>query len=433
MQPDILKVEKPFVSFPFVTKLNLNYYNETYIRFNYLVIRKMSKSQKRERRYDLDWLKVIAIILLLYFHAGMVFISWSWYFIQDSVSDPFLDIFTEFLSHWRMPLLFVISGAGTLFAFGYRNGFQYFRERSSRLLIPLAFGMFILIPHQQYFELIKQGWEFSSYLDFKQRFLNPSEGKIYGLGILGNFSWHHLWFIGYLFIYSVIGIPLFTFFRSENGKNLLKIITDFLVPVFRINLLVIPLVIAQILLRDKFSGFHNLVDDGANFVYFFIFFCYGYLICSSEKLWESLKDQRLTSLILAITFTVIHIFTKNNDNTSSAYFIYWITETLLAWFWVLSILGYGRRYLNVKSKLLSYATEGIYPLYIIHQSVLIVVAFYVIQLDQPVLIKFMIIGNTTLLGSLAIYEFIIRRFNFLRVLFGMKLIKKRKSGRNKTN
>lgn len=384
----------------------------------------MSTRTIKNRRYDLDWLKVFAIILLLYFHAGMVFISWSWYFIQDTVSDPIMDQFTGFLSHWRMPLLFMISGAGTLFAFGYRGGFQYFRERSSRLLIPLIFGVLILIPHQIYFEMLKQGWEFAGYFDFKRRFLDPNEGKIYGLGLVGNFSWHHLWFIGYLFIYSIIGLPLFLYLRKEQGKKIVERIANFLSPVFRVNLLLIPLIIVQILLRNKFSGFHNLVDDGANFVFFFLFFCYGYLICSSNQLWESLKDQRKISLILAIVLTLLQVVEKNTFLLKFTYETYWIVETSLAWFWVLAILGYGRQYLNFNSRILRYASEGIYPLYIIHQSVLIVVAYYVIQLDQPVLVKFMIIGNATLLGSLVVYEFLIRRFNPIRLLFGMKSLKK---------
>lgn len=384
----------------------------------------MSDQKNKQRRYDLDWLKVITIILLLYFHAAMVFISWSWYFIQDTASDPIMDQFTGFLSHWRMPLLFLISGAGTLYAFGYRGGFQYFRERSSRLLIPLIFGVLILIPHQIYFEMLKQGWEFTGYFDFKKRFLDPNEGKIYGLGIVGNFSWHHLWFIGYLFIYSIIGLPIFLYFRSENGKKIISRFAEFLSPTFRINALLIPLIIVQILLRNKFSGFHNLVDDGANFVFFFLFFFYGYLICSSDRLWESLRSQRKLSLALAVIFTGMQLTEKYTQLMSFSYEMFWIIETSVGWFWVLAILGYGRQYLNFNSRVLKYASEGIFPLYIIHQSILIVVAYYVIQLDQPVLVKFMIIGNATLLGSLVIYEFVIRRYNFTRVLFGMRTVKK---------
>jgi glucans biosynthesis protein C len=368
---------------------------------------------KTERMHDLDWLRVIAIILLIFFHVGMVFISWTWYFMQDVETSPILDEATLFLSHWRMALLFLISGAGTLFALGYRSHTKYVKERFIRLLIPLLFGIFIIIPPQIYFELLDQGWVFSDYFEFSQRYF---EGGLYPLG---DFSWHHLWFIAYLLLYSMLGLPVFMYFRSENGKKLLGKLAKIIEPNGRIYLLMIPLMIVQVGLRDKFSGFHNLVDDMANFAYFFLFFLYGFIICSNSILWDSIQRQRRTSLIIAVSSFAVLFFARLND-FDLGYVFYWIVETVVAWTWVMAIIGYGRQYLNFKNKFLAYANEGIYPLYILHQTVLIIVAYYIIQTGLPIAAKFIIISGVTFVVCIGLYDLIIRRNNATRFLFGMK-------------
>jgi peptidoglycan/LPS O-acetylase OafA/YrhL len=370
---------------------------------------------KKERRHDLDWLRVIAIILLLYFHTGMVFISWSWYFMQDTQTSFVFDEITLFLSHWRMALLFLISGAGTLFALSYRSSFQYTKERMKRLLIPLIFGILIIIPPQIYYELVKHGWQFSDYLEFNKRYF---EGGLYPLG---DFSWHHLWFIGYLLLYSIIGLPVFMYFRSERGEKLLVKLASWIAPTGRIYLLAIPLMIVQVWLQDKFTGFHNLVDDMANFTFFFLFFLYGFIICSNDILWESIRKQRRVSLIIAVvTFAVL--FLSRNLKFDLGYVSYWIIETIVAWTWVMAILGYGRQYLNFRTKFLNYANEGIYPFYILHQTVLIVLAYYVIQWSIPIAVKFIVLSTATLTICVLIYDLIIKRNNVTRFLFGMKPI-----------
>ena len=372
---------------------------------------------KRERRYDLDWLRVLAIILLLYFHTGMIFINWTWYFMQDTHTSEFCNHFTAFLSHWRMPLLFFISGAGTLFALGYRSGTQYMKERISRLLIPLAFGILIIIPPQIYYELIKHGREFVNYIDFNAQYFKG------GLYPLGDFSWHHLWFIGYLFLFSLIALPAFLYLRSEKGKKIVDKIAHFFEPTGRIYLMIIPLFIVQILLRDKFSGFHNLIDDMANFAFFFLFFFYGFLVCSGDGLWDSIARQRRTSLIVAVSSFALLFIGQSISWVDFGYYPYWALDTIIAWSWVMAILGYGKRYLNTKSKILNYANEGIYPFYILHQTVLVILAYYVIQWETPVLVKYFVLSTATLIICILIYDLLIKRNNITRVLFGMKPLK----------
>jgi glucans biosynthesis protein C len=373
--------------------------------------------EKTIRRYDIDWLRIIAIILLLFFHTGMIFISWSWYFIQDTDKSYIIDEATKFLSYWRMPLLFFISGAGTLFALGIRNHFQYIKERGKKLVLPLIFGILLVIPPQIYFELKHQGWEFSNYLDFNLLYFGG------GLYHHGDFSWNHLWFIAYLFIYSIVALPVFLFFRSDKGKIFIDKFASVISKGIRINLLLIPIILTQVFLRNKFSGFHNIVDDGANLLFFFLFFIYGYLVCSNTTLWETLERIRRFSLIAGIVSLSVIYIERMFYTYSFSYELYWILNSFIVWFFVLAVMGYGRRYLNFKNKFLSYANEGIYPFYILHQTVLIILAFYVLQWDTSIAFKYVTLSLSTIAICIIIYDLLIRRNNVLRILFGMKPVK----------
>jgi hypothetical protein len=157
---------------------------------------------------------VLAFGLLVFYHAGLIFVDWGFHIRNNSVSDilkpPLL-----FLNQWRLPLLFFVSGAGTFFALGKRTGSVFVKERFVRLFIPLVFGILIIIPPQVYYERLSQHAFEGSYLQFYPHFYN-------GLYPSGNFTWNHLWFIVYLFAFSLIAIPLFIYLRTSTGKKVIQ-------------------------------------------------------------------------------------------------------------------------------------------------------------------------------------------------------------------
>ncbi|NLT49891.1 MAG: acyltransferase family protein, partial [Ignavibacteria bacterium] len=167
-------------------------------------------SSNSERRYDLDWLRVMAILLVLVFHVAMIYCSFGFHLKNNPTSRVF-DYFIMFAHQWRMPLLLLISGAGTYFAAGKRSIGQIFRERNRRLLIPLIFSMLVIVPPQIYFERIAN---FTSYWDFYKTvfaFIPYPDG--------GSLSWHHMWFVLYLLLYSILALPLLSFLRKNSeGK-----------------------------------------------------------------------------------------------------------------------------------------------------------------------------------------------------------------------
>ena len=150
----------------------------------------------KERRYDLDWLRVLVFSLLILYHVGMFFVPWGWHLKNNNIYE-WLQLPMAFVNQWRLPILFIISGMGTRFALSYKNTREFLVERRNRLLIPLVFGMIVIVAPQVYIERIADGDFTGTYWQF---YLHYFEG-IYPSG---NFSWHHLWFLPYLFVYSLL-------------------------------------------------------------------------------------------------------------------------------------------------------------------------------------------------------------------------------------
>ncbi len=138
----------------------------------------------------------------------MLFVSeWGWHIQNEERSNLVLG-FNFWLSRFRMHLLFFISGVGTFYALRKRTNKLYLSERSSRLLIPLLFSILVIVPPQVYIERISQGLAYSSFFDFYPQIFNFQPYPE------GDFSWHHMWFVLYLFFYSLIGLPIFLCLKS---------------------------------------------------------------------------------------------------------------------------------------------------------------------------------------------------------------------------
>jgi glucan biosynthesis protein C len=373
-----------------------------------------------ERRYDLDWLRLIAIIILLFFHTGMLFNPWEWHIKNNETSGSFR-YWMIWFHFWRMPLLLFISGAGTYMALSKRTPGQYAGERFKRLFIPLVFGMFVVVPPQIYYEHIS---DYNGYWDFYKTVFNfipyPK----------GSFSWHHLWFVAYLFVYSLIALPFLLFLRSERSQafknKVMKVMSSPAGALFAPSLLI---VLSQVILRPFFpEETHDLAHDWAYFTFYFSFFIFGMLCYSSADLWKSIGDNRksllIASLFIMIPFygTYFHfreIITLPWD-IETVETIFDVTAIFGSWFWVITVISFGQHYLNKPHPWLKYFNEGLYPFYILHQTVIIAIGYYVCQLSWGIGAKFWAVSLLTLLSCVGFYLLLIRPFNVMRVLFGVK-------------
>jgi peptidoglycan/LPS O-acetylase OafA/YrhL len=376
-----------------------------------------------QRRYDLDWLRLIAIAILLFFHTGMWFNEWGWHVKNNETSVSF-QYWMIWSHYFRMPLLLFISGAGTYMALGKRTPKQFAGERFRRLFVPLVFGMFVVVPPQIYYEFIHN---YDGYWDF---YKTVFEFQPYPKG---SFSWHHLWFILYLLLYSLLLIPFLVYIRSAKSRAFRKKVTQWLSSPAGILLIPALLIFAtQLLLRPYFPEEEHDLTDWAYFVFYMSFFFFGMLCYSEQKLWLSIGANR-RHLLVVMLFTLIPFYIGYfhfrdvitlpwTDDTVELMFD--IIAIFLSWFTVITIIAYGQHYLNKPHPWLPKINEGLYPFYILHQTVIIAIGYYICQLDWSIAAKYWTIAMLTLISCTAFYLLLIRPFNVMRFLFGVKAKKK---------
>lgn len=371
------------------------------------------------RRYDLDWLRLIAIVILLFYHTGMWFSTWGWHVKNNELSEVF-DFWMVWLHPWRMPMLLFISGAGTYMALGKRNAKQFAGERFRRLFIPLLFGMFVVVPPQIYFEYISR---YDNYWEFYKTVFHfqPYPG--------GSFSWHHLWFVLYLLVYSIVLLPFLIFIRSDRSANFRKQAGKWLSTLP--GMLFIPsmfILATQIILRPYFPDeLHNMTDL-AFIVFYGCFFFFGVVFYSNPVLWQAAEQNRKKLLVAAILILIpfYGVFMHWHEvivlpfDERTLEIIFDVSSICFSWFMLITVIGFGQHYLNKPHPILPYTNEGLYPFYILHQTVIIWIGFYVCQLDWSIGAKFWSISFLTLVSCVGFFLLIIRPFNLMRLFFGLK-------------
>lgn len=376
----------------------------------------MSHPLTQNRYHELDWLRVLAVLLVLFFHVGMIFVRWDFH-VKSQGTSRVLEQIMMFTHLWRMPLLLLVSGAGTFFAMRKLNGFSYLGERCRRLLLPFFACIPIVVAPQVYMERLDR---YPDFLTFLPHFLDG----IYPEG--GNFSWHHLWFILYLFIYTLLLLPLFLWLRDGGAARLNRRLLPFLCQRGGLLYLVLPIILTQAVLRPHFpEENHTLIYDWAFFVYYGCFFFFGFLFASEGTYFELLLTQRRSFLIAALITTAAlyaeywlvyplsaSLWLKFDD-------LFGLTEICLTWFWVLAFTGYARRYLTYKPSWLAWANENVYPFYIWHQAVIVVAGYYMAKWPFGLWTRFALISLFSLIVTLLLCE-LVKRFKLTRLIFGLK-------------
>lgn len=380
-------------------------------------------TMKPARLYYLDWLRVLAMVGIFFFHNARFFDEFSDWHVKNASTNFGASALVGFMGQWIMPLFFLIAGAGTYYSLKSRRVRQFVQERTLRLLVPLIFGMFIIVVPQAYFEAVSHGEQLGGYNFF----------QIYGLYLqtLLELNWFHLWFLVYLFIFSIITLPIFLT-RSTTGKSVIsRLAMAFNKPWALILLLVLSLAIVDIFLYPA-GYFGHRGAGGWNIVTYLLFYIYGYLIFANPHIMEVIKKLAWVTLICGIVFSgILFIFTDEIANPTAHYgtttfAVAQFVRSLNTWCWLLAILGLGSRFLNRNNRFLSYANEAVLPFYILHQTIIISIGFYIVQWNIGIEPKYVTIATTSFTAIMAIYELLVRRINVLRFLFGMRLKEKPK-------
>ncbi len=378
-----------------------------------------TQSANIQRRYDLDWLRVLAILAVFIYHCALIFAP-DPFSIKNSTTYQFIDDLGEFAGLWGMPLILLISGASAFYALGKVSPGKYIKGIVARLLVPLVVGIFTHIAFQVYLERLHKGEFSGSFLDFYPHYFDG----MYAFG--GNFAWMglHLWYLEALFIFSLLCLPFFLRLKnSPSGRRLLQGLGDFLAKPGAAYLFALP-VFVLINVLDPDSWGTDVFGGWSMFIYL-CFFVSGFVIASNERLQASIVRWRWVSLAAGILLSpvVVGLWAALGDPSFGTwgFALGTVLYCLNAWCWLLAIFGFGMKHLHVNTSFLKYANEAVLPFYILHQTVIVSLGYFVVQWAVSDGLKFFVILSGSFAVSMGSYEFLVRRMNLLRVLFGMKL------------
>jgi glucans biosynthesis protein C len=371
-----------------------------------------------QRRHDLDWVRIAAFGLLILYHVGMYYVSWGWH-IKSPQAGPALEPLMLMSSPWRLSLLFLVSGAATGFLLCKREA-GFLRSRSRRLLIPLLFGMLVVVAPQSYYEVVEKGGFDQGWTAFYPLYLAGQLCR--GDECLITPTWNHLWFVAYLWVYTCLLWALLRF--APQWMGWLGRVAD--ARLAGLGILLWPLLwllLARVLLVGHFESTHALVDDWYNHAQYFPMFLLGFLIARAEAVWNAVERLRWPALLLALgawVFIAWYFGTYRDAPPPEA--LRYLQRALWAvqqWCAILAVLGFARRLRPVDSPALRYLSQAVFPIYILHQTLIIAIAWQL----RPLGLAPMVEGPVLVLGTLACcfvgYE-LVRRVALLRPLFGLK-------------
>jgi glucans biosynthesis protein C len=346
------------------------------------------------RRHDIDWMRVIAIALLVVYHVAISFQPWGIMigFITNNEPIPPLWIPMAMLNVWRIPFLFFVSGMGVYFAMQQRSWGSLISERTIRILLPYLFGMFCIFPISS--------WIFKHYYNWETDY---------------NFHPGHLWFLGNIFTYVLILSPAFYYMKKHENTNLVRAI----IGIFRTPLGVVPvigmLVLEVLLVQPNPYELYAMTWHGffLGLIAFFYGFCF---VLSGDAFWKMITQWRWLFFAIALSLFIIRMIIFQMRAP-----VYLIPVESVNW--IFTILAFGSRYLNRESRALTYLSEAAYPVYIIHLIFMSLGAALIFPLEIPATLKFILMLIFTFGGCLVSYEFLIRRITLIRPLFGLKLPK----------
>lgn len=342
------------------------------------------------RRYDIDWIRVIAIFLLIFFHALLAFIPSVAQSIQIIGSDePLHELWplAALLNIWRIPILFVISGMGVAFAMRRRTLRELLIDRSKRLLIPYILGICTIGPLISFIV--------NKYLHISFVYL-PTH--------------RHLWFLLNIWLYAMLYSTLFYRLKNQPNRNFLAGVRVLLASPWALYLFAIPYILEELLVVDIYTIYHTM----HGFVLGAIAFGMGFLfIEAGDVFWQTVKTRRWLFLGIAFSLYLVRLIVFR---LKSPMLFLSSTESIS---WIYAILGFGYTYLNYSNKWLVYLSKAIYPVYILHYLFQAIGSYFIMRLEIPVLLQLLLLCVFIMAGSFATYEWVLKRSGKFQWLFGM--------------
>ncbi len=374
------------------------------------------------RRHDIDALRALAFLFVILYHVGMYYVAdWPWH-LKSPHAAEWLQWPMRILNLWRMDLVFLISGVSLGFLSRGQGTWGLLRSRGLRLMLPLAFGMAVIVPYQAYAQGVANGLVAPGFGAFLLRYLSMAQpwpkqafdGAEFGI------TWNHLWYLPYLFTYTALVALTLPLWKSAAGQRLRAAFNG--LRGWKLLLLpVVPLLVFTMLLASRFPATHNLVRDFHLHSLYFTMFLYGYWMGVDTGVWKELERLRRVSLALAVAVIAAFIALRTGMKSPPPGLLMDTLRMLYLWLAVATILGHGHRHLNRPWPWLRWANESVYPWYVLHQTLIIAGVTLLAPFALGPVMEPALLVALTLLGCWLLTDGLIRRVNILRPLFGLKL------------
>ncbi|MCC2970328.1 acyltransferase family protein [Massilia sp. IC2-476] len=373
------------------------------------------------RLYFLDWVRIIAFFILILYHVGMYYVTWDWH-VKSPFASTLPEPFMMLSSPWRLGLLFFVAGAAASLMLRKAGTATFLRRRSLRLLLPLVFGMLVVVPPQPYLEVVEKLGYADGYGAFMRLYLQAYNGFCREDCLILP-TWNHLWFVAYLWIYTMLlgGLvaalgPRFDAVAARIGSWL----TGWRI----VALPAAVLAIARVALVEHFPTNHSVVGDWYNHAMSFIPFLLGALVARVPGFWARLVPLRWHALGIAATGWALLVMwiaayevVAPPVMASLRPFVY-AMYALQAWCAMVAACGFAARHLDRDGPARRYLNEAIFPVYILHQTLIVTMAHAMQPLRIAPGLEALLLVLLTLTLSFGIFE-VVRRVGLLRPLFGL--------------
>ncbi len=358
------------------------------------------------RKYYIDHLRTFVILLLFPFHTLRMYTLTESFYIEGT---PHIipTLFVSITSIWFMNLLFVLAGMSTAYSIQKRSIKEYSKERFSKLLIPFIFGVVLTVPIQTYYaERFHNGYT-GSFIEQYGLFFT----KITDLsGYKGGLTPAHLWFLLFLFLISILSLPIINFVKKNGRKPLKKGNLWRMIPLF---------FIIQIF---------SIIEIGESIGQYMTYFIIGFLVLSREENLEEIQKNQMPLAIGAISLLAISSLLDmmgvlGKINSIGIFDLLAVAISAVrhaaSWLTILALIGFGRKYLTGTNKIFSYLAKASFGIYFIHQTVIITIGYYVLSLVPYRSVQSLVIMILSFIATIAIYV-VLKRCPVLNTLFGMK-------------
>lgn len=361
----------------------------------------------------IDALRVIVVMLIFAFHSARVFDSFEMFYAKSPQTSPLLSWgIVSFFSFWQMPLLFLLAGMSSYFALGKRSGGQYLKERSTRLLVPFVFGCLFVVPPQGWYGARTNAGYTGSLVQFHRDYFSLKWGAI--SDYLGGPSFGHLWFILFLYIVSIAAIPFFIWVRQGKGQAAGARMAQALAKPQWWILVALALLLS--------TGLPDL--GGHNPFTFLVWFILGFLLASDDAPIQAARKWRWwllgTGIVLLVPVVATYNVRERFPDPSMPIALNELGVQMTGWLLCLAAIGLAVAYLDRPWRGLAYLAEASYPTYILHQTVIVAIGFYLVSVLPQPLLSWMILTAASIAVTYTLYELLVRRWRLMRFLFGMK-------------